>query len=136
MFKHVEALVAGNYDTSDLHIIGLEGNKNPPRWFVQCRTHHKAPVTTLEDGVYVDPREHFGGEDTSSYLFDGQLGYMYYVLVGKDLMPFVTGAASWHANSDKPTDPEDPDAPVLAVGPERIALQDFVANNSGDHGVL
>jgi hypothetical protein len=61
----------------------------------------EAPITTLEDGGYVDLRQHFDGEDAYSYVFDGQLGYLDYVLAGEELMPFITGAASWHANSDE-----------------------------------
>src|SRR5690625_4359603 len=62
---------------------------------------HEAPITTLEDGGYVDLREHFDGEEAYSYVFDGQLGYLDYIMAGEELMPFITGAASWHANSDE-----------------------------------
>lgn len=61
----------------------------------------EAPITTLKEGGYVDLREHFDGEEAYSYVFDGQLGYLDYIMAGEELMPFITGAASWHANSDE-----------------------------------
>src|SRR5690625_1507681 len=61
----------------------------------------EAPITTLKDGCYTDLREHFDGEEAYSHVFDGQLGYLDYAIAGEELMPFVTGAASWHANSDE-----------------------------------
>ena len=61
----------------------------------------EAPITTLKDGGYVDLREHFDGEEAYSYVFDGQLGYLDYIMAGEELMPFITGAASWQANSDE-----------------------------------
>lgn len=61
----------------------------------------EAPITTLKDGGYTDLREHFDGEEAYSHVFDGQLGYLDYAMAGEELMPFVTGAASWHANPDE-----------------------------------
>jgi hypothetical protein len=61
----------------------------------------EVPISTLKDGGYTDLRAHFDGEEAYSYVFDGQLGYLDYAMAGEELMPFVTGAASWHANSDE-----------------------------------
>lgn len=45
--------------------------------------------------------EALDGEEACSYVFAGQLGYLDNVLAGQDLMPFVTGAALSHTNSDE-----------------------------------
>ncbi|MGO1183118.1 MAG: ExeM/NucH family extracellular endonuclease [Micrococcaceae bacterium] len=66
---------------------------------------HEAPITTLTEGGYVDLKKEYEGEEAYSYVFDGQLGYLDYAMAHEDLMPFISGAASWHTNSDE--------APVL-----------------------
>src|SRR5690606_19014552 len=38
-----------------------------------------------------------------TYVFDGQLGYLDYGLADAGALPFVVGAAAWHANSDEPS---------------------------------
>lgn len=62
---------------------------------------HERPVQTLEAAGFTDLKKHVDGEYAYSYVFDGQLGYLDYALAGEELLPFVTGAASWHANSDE-----------------------------------
>lgn len=62
---------------------------------------HERPVQTLEAAGFTDLKKLFDGEYAYSYVFDGQLGYLDYALAGDELMPFITGAASWHANSDE-----------------------------------
>ncbi|GAA2037788.1 hypothetical protein GCM10009720_17840 [Yaniella flava] len=61
----------------------------------------EAPIAALQDGGYTDLRAHFDGAEAYSYVFDGQLGYLDYAMAGEELMPFITGATSWHANSDE-----------------------------------
>ena len=56
----------------------------------------EAPITILKDGGHTDLREHFDGGEAYSYVFDGQLGYFDYAMAGEELMPFLTGVASWH----------------------------------------
>lgn len=58
----------------------------------------EGPNTALKGAGYIDLRAHFDGEEAYSYDFDSQLGY---ALAGDELVPFVTGAAPWHANSDE-----------------------------------
>jgi predicted extracellular nuclease len=62
---------------------------------------HEDPITTLEAAGYTDLLGQFEGEDAYTYVFDGQLGYLDYGLADAGLMPFVAGAAAWHANSDE-----------------------------------
>lgn len=62
---------------------------------------HEAPITALEDGGYLDLKKEYEGDEAYSYVFDGQLGYLDYAMAHEDIMPFVTGAASWHTNSDE-----------------------------------
>ncbi|QUW19925.1 ExeM/NucH family extracellular endonuclease [Agrococcus sp. Marseille-Q4369] len=62
---------------------------------------HEDPITTLEAADYTDLLEAFQGEEAYTYVFDGQLGYLDYGLADAGLMPFVAGAAAWHANADE-----------------------------------
>lgn len=62
---------------------------------------HEDPITTLEAAGYTDLLEEFQGEEAYTYVFDGQLGYLDYGLADAGLMPFVAGAAAWHANADE-----------------------------------
>lgn len=62
---------------------------------------HEDPITTLEAAGYTDLLEAFQGEEAYTYVFDGQLGYLDYGLADAGLMPFVAGAAAWHANADE-----------------------------------
>lgn len=64
---------------------------------------HEDPITTLEAAGYTDLLEEFQGEDAYTYVFDGQLGYLDYGLADAGALPFVAGAAAWHANSDEPS---------------------------------
>ncbi|WFP16047.1 ExeM/NucH family extracellular endonuclease [Citricoccus muralis] len=62
---------------------------------------HEAPITTLTEGGYVDLKKEYEGEEAYSYVFDGQLGYLDYAMAHEDIMPHISGAASWHTNSDE-----------------------------------
>ncbi|MCR8670929.1 ExeM/NucH family extracellular endonuclease [Agrococcus sp. HG114] len=62
---------------------------------------HEDPITTLEAAGYTDLLEEFQGEEAYTYVFDGQLGYLDYGLADAGLLPFVAGAAAWHANADE-----------------------------------
>jgi len=92
------------------------------------------PVTRLLDAGYVNPV----GPTAYSYLFDGQLGTLDYVLVSASLADRVTGAAVWHVNADEVPlldyndtvlDASEPDYeakpyPLTAAGPWRASDHD------------
>lgn len=60
------------------------------------------PITTLESAGYVNLDQFFNGEDVYSYQFGGQFGTLDYAFGSPSLLPFVTGSAPWHINSDEP----------------------------------
>ena len=60
------------------------------------------PVRALEGAGYTDLLEHFIGADAYSYVFDGQLGYLDYVLASRSMLNKITGATSFHINADEP----------------------------------
>ncbi|MRX43644.1 ExeM/NucH family extracellular endonuclease [Agromyces kandeliae] len=60
------------------------------------------PIDALVAGGYTDLLLQEQGEDAYSYVFDGQLGYLDYALVGSALAPKVTGASTWSINADEP----------------------------------
>ena len=45
----------------------------------------------------------YGGADTYSYVFDGQWGYLGYVLASDSMVTQVTGAGEAHHNADEPS---------------------------------
>jgi len=59
------------------------------------------PIRTLIQGGYEDLVETFEGEDAYSFVFDGQLGYLDYILASPDLALQVVGTSSWHINADE-----------------------------------
>ncbi len=94
------------------------------------------PVTTLLDSGYVNPAD----PTAYSYVFDGQLGTLDYVLVSASLAERVTGADIWHVNADEiplldyndtVLDESEPDYeakphPLTAAGPWRASDHDPV----------
>lgn len=60
------------------------------------------PIDVLESAGYSDLLAQFQGELAYSYVFDGQSGYLDYVMASHDLLPHVTGATAWHVNADEP----------------------------------
>ncbi|WP_239123308.1 ExeM/NucH family extracellular endonuclease [Rhizocola hellebori] len=61
------------------------------------------PIAALEGHGYTNLVKAFHGNDAYSYVFDGQWGYLDYVLVSASLTPQVTGAADAHHNADEPS---------------------------------
>ncbi|KAL3803492.1 hypothetical protein HJC23_014040 [Cyclotella cryptica] len=59
------------------------------------------PIKYFESVGYIDVDRHFNGDDAYSYVFDGQIGTLDYVLVNAAFLPYLTGASSWHVNSDE-----------------------------------
>jgi uncharacterized protein len=62
----------------------------------------EAPISTLEAGGYVNLLARFHGDETYSYVFDGQLGYLDHALASTTLAEQAIGAADWHINADEP----------------------------------
>jgi len=60
------------------------------------------PITTIKAAGYDNLLFEFGGLYAYSYVFDGQHGYLDHALSSTSLTPFITGATTWHINSDEP----------------------------------
>lgn len=60
------------------------------------------PITQILNGGYTDLIRKFGGDETYSYVFDGQAGYLDHGLASAALTPQVLFAADWHINADEP----------------------------------
>lgn len=60
------------------------------------------PIDVLTSAGYDDLLFDLQGELAYSYVFDGQLGYLDYVMSSSDLGSAITGAAAWHINTDEP----------------------------------
>lgn len=60
------------------------------------------PIDALKAAGYTDLAFRYNGEDAYSYVFDGQFGYLDYILVNGSLLPQVTGLTEWHINADEP----------------------------------
>ena len=60
------------------------------------------PIDALTGAGYTDLERLFGGEYAYSYVFSAQLGYLDYALANGSLLSQVTGATTWHTNSDEP----------------------------------
>ena len=63
---------------------------------------HENPIQTLEAVGYTDLVGQYEGEFAYSYVFDGQFGYLDYLMSSAPLTPQVTGATEWHINADEP----------------------------------
>ncbi|MEV4262430.1 ExeM/NucH family extracellular endonuclease [Kribbella sp. NPDC049584] len=61
------------------------------------------PIAALEAAGYVNEVKAFHGQDAYSYVFDGQWGYLDYVLASGSLAAQVTGAGDAHHNADEPS---------------------------------
>ncbi len=59
------------------------------------------PIRTLVAAGYTDLIEEFVDEETYSFLFDGQLGYLDHALATDTLVGQVTDATEWHVNADE-----------------------------------
>ena len=60
------------------------------------------PITTLKNAGYTDLAEQFVGDNSYSFVFDGQIGTLDYGLANQSLASQVTGATEWHINADEP----------------------------------
>ncbi len=60
------------------------------------------PITILKNAGYTDLAEEFIGENSYSFVFDGQIGTLDYGLANESLTSQITGATEWHINADEP----------------------------------
>ncbi|WP_234996552.1 ExeM/NucH family extracellular endonuclease [Demequina sp. NBRC 110054] len=60
------------------------------------------PIVALESAGYTDQIGAYQGEYAYSYVYDGEVGYLDYVMSSETLSSQVTGATEWHINSDEP----------------------------------
>ncbi len=60
------------------------------------------PIDALRADGFTDLIGQYGGELAYSYVFDGQFGYLDYVMSSSSMTSQVTGATEWHINADEP----------------------------------
>ena len=60
------------------------------------------PISALQAAGYTDLVGAFQGEFAYSYDFDGQFGYLDYLMSSASMTAQVTGATEWHINADEP----------------------------------
>jgi len=88
------------------------------------------PIYALDQAGYADLVAIYGGEFAYSYVFSGQFGYLDYAMANADLASEVTGATTWHINSDEP-DLLDYDTSFKK--PAQDALYEANAYRASDH---
>ncbi|MEO6001660.1 MAG: MBG domain-containing protein [Opitutus sp.] len=60
------------------------------------------PISAIENAGYLNLTETAEGAGGYSYTFDGEFGHLDHALGSASLSSQVTGAATWHVNSDEP----------------------------------
>ena len=60
------------------------------------------PIDALEDGGFTDLVEAEQGTDAYTFVFDGQLGTLDYILANESLLEQVAGVTVFHINADEP----------------------------------
>jgi hypothetical protein len=60
------------------------------------------PIAAIEGAGYTNLTESYEGVGGYSYTFDGEFGHLDHALGSASLVAQVTGAATWHLNSDEP----------------------------------
>ncbi len=60
------------------------------------------PIVTLQTAGYTDLIGEYQGEFAYSFVFDGEVGYLDYVMSSPSMTVQVTGATEWHINADEP----------------------------------
>ena len=60
------------------------------------------PIAALQTAGYTDLVAAYQGEFAYSYVFDGEFGYLDYLMSSSTLTPQVTGTTEWHINADEP----------------------------------
>lgn len=88
------------------------------------------PIAALEANGYTNIVKALHGNEAYSYVFDGQWGYLDYVLTSASLTPQLTGAGDAHHNADEPsvldylTDFKSPGQIVSLYAPDRFRTSD------------
>ncbi|HET9143266.1 MAG TPA: ExeM/NucH family extracellular endonuclease [Actinophytocola sp.] len=88
------------------------------------------PIAALESAGYTNLVRAFHGLDAYSYVFDGQWGYLDYVLASASMTGQVTGAGDAHHNADEPsvldynTDFKTPGQVASLYAPDRFRTSD------------
>ncbi|PWW59542.1 ExeM/NucH family extracellular endonuclease [Actinokineospora spheciospongiae] len=88
------------------------------------------PITALAAAGYTNLAKEYQGENTYSYVFDGQWGYLDHALSSASLTPQVTGAGEAHHNADEPsvldynTDFKTPGQVASLYAPDRFRTSD------------
>jgi len=88
------------------------------------------PIAALEAAGYTNLVKAFHGDDAYSYVFDGQWGYLDYVMASSSLLPQVSGAADVHHNADEPavldynTEFKSPGQVTSLYAPDRYRTSD------------
>jgi len=88
------------------------------------------PIDVLVDAGYVDLARLFDGDDTYTYVFDGQWGYLDYAMASPSLVSKVTGALPYHINADEPsvldynTDFKTPNHVDILYAPDEFRTSD------------
>jgi predicted extracellular nuclease len=60
------------------------------------------PIDALRDAGYTDLIGEYQGPLAYSYVFDGEFGYLDYIMSSGSMTGQVTGATEWHINADEP----------------------------------
>lgn len=80
------------------------------------------PITAIKSAGYVNLTEVFEGLSGYSYAFDGAFGHLDHALASASLAAQVSGAGTWHVNSDEPifldynTEDKSPDQQAINAG--------------------
>ncbi len=88
------------------------------------------PIAALEAAGYTNLVKEFHGLDAYSYVFDGQWGYLDYVLASESMTAQITGAGDAHHNADEPsvldylTDFKSPGQIISLYAPDRFRTSD------------
>ncbi|MFK7868065.1 MAG: ExeM/NucH family extracellular endonuclease [Roseobacter sp.] len=61
----------------------------------------ETPITALEDAGFTDVAQAVLGNEAYSYVFDGQIGTLDYIMANGPAFEALTGAAEWHINADE-----------------------------------
>lgn len=87
-------------------------------------------IDAILAGGFKDITYQLKGEDAYSYVFDGQTGYLDYMLANPTMFDQVTGITDWHINADEPT---LIDYDTSFKGPNQDAIYAPDAYRTSDH---